>query len=105
MQKDGYFPVSMYFQGDTRLALPPADVAEICVDDYKTSVTLTSTGVTVEAPELINEVVLYSVDGKPIEYGDCSGQMASIKTDGVQPGVYIVAVIAGSIREAHKIAL
>ena len=104
--KDGYFPVSIYFQGVTEGKLPQTSyIADVCEDDYTSNVIVTSEGIIVTAPEEIKEASVYTTDGKAVRHGKISGGSAVIETVGIEGGIYIVAVGTASRNEAHKICL
>lgn len=62
--KDGYFPVSMYFQGDVKEKLPEHPELVICWDNFDTSVKAEGNKLTVTSPKEFQLVEVYDETGK-----------------------------------------
>lgn len=103
---DGYFPVSLYFQGDTKDKLPQAaGMAPIIADDYTTTVTVAEGTIFVAASEPLTEACLYTPDGSLVALGRLHGSSATIDVKNIVDGIYVVGVRTETRQEAHKICL
>lgn len=62
--KDGYFPVSMYFQGDVKETLPEHPELVVCWDDFNTSVKVEGDRLNVTSPKEFEQVEVYDESGR-----------------------------------------
>lgn len=103
--KDGYFPVSLYFQGDTRGTLPDAGVQSVVYDDYRSTVAVIDGNLVVSSPDGVSDVEIYSLQGELLRR---SVAMPGVTTHSLavynlsHNEVYVAVVKTSSGSEAHK---
>lgn len=101
----GYFPVSIYFQGDTENELPVSAIEALVDDpagDDLVSYEICDETISLSSEAGIALVELYAMDGGLQRY--TTGN--TLSTSGLAHGVYVMAVrLANGVTEAHKIIL
>ncbi len=103
--KDGYFPVSLYFQGDTKDTLPGAGVEGVACDDYRSAVTVIDGNLIATCPDGIEAVEIYNIKGEmlrvtPAEAGATTLSLPVYNLN--HADLYIAVVKTHSGSEAHK---
>lgn len=103
--KDGYFPVSLYFQGDTKGSLPEAGIESVTYDDYRSALSVADGNLVATCPDGIEAVELYNIKGEllrvsPATPGATSHTLPVYNLD--HASVYIAVVKTSTGSEAHK---
>lgn len=89
---EGYFPVSMYFQGLTEGTLPAGIYTPQALEPGVT-LTVTADRLTWQCDHEVREVVLYSLAGSILQIA--AGNAKEMNVNGYPHGVYLVSVICG----------
>lgn len=97
---DGYFPVSMYFQGDKNGTLPPHPELIVCNDDYDTSIRVEGDTLTITSPEEFKRVELYTERGELL----MADTRNTLDISVLPEGDYYVAVIFEDGIEGHELS-
>lgn len=99
--KDGYFPVSMYFQGDTEGTLPAHPELVVCWDDFDSSVKVEGGRLAITAPTEFVLAEIYNEPGKLM----MSSSFDSIDISQLPDDEYTVAVIFPTGIEQHTVVI
>lgn len=98
---DGYFPVSMYFQGDTSERLPAHPKPVVCWNNFNCDVKIAGNTLTVTSPKEFRLVEIYNNHGQLM----LSSAFNTIDISQLQSGTYQVAILFTDGTEFHTIPI